>query len=116
MAESTDVFTASDSSEDLSPVTEFDYSSIDLDEARKVDTFFTDGCGYKLGPKKSACSSVLSRDLATTVRNNCLQLESSELDLVIFSQLQALRTHPEQPVTCQSSSSSYRYTTFYFHS
>ncbi len=116
MAESTDVFTASDSSEDLSPVTEFDYSSIDLDEARKVDTFFTDGCGCKLGPKKSACSSVLSRDLATTVRNNCLQLESSELDLVIFSQLQALRTHPEQPVTCQSSSSSYRYTTFYFHS
>ena len=115
MAGLTAVPSTSDISEDYSPVSEFELSSTDLDEAGKVDTFFSNGCGCKLGPKKTACSSVISRHLATTRRNDCLQLERSELDLVILSQLQALRTHPDQPVQRQSSGLSTQHTTFYFH-
>ena len=115
MAGLTAVPSTSDISEDYSPVSEFELSSTDLDEAGKVDTFFSNGCGCKLGPKKTACSSVISRHLATTTRNDCLQLERSELDVVILSQLQALRTHPDQPVQRQSSGLSTQHTTFYFH-
>ncbi|SMN01906.1 hypothetical protein SPONL_198 [uncultured Candidatus Thioglobus sp.] len=96
-----------------SPVIELELSSSDLTEAEKVNTFFSNGCACKLGPKGANCSSVLSRNLAVTTRNNCLQLERNELDLVILSQIQALRTHPDQPTGERRSSGLHM--SFFFH-
>ena len=92
-------------------------SDIDANEAEKVDLFFSSGCGCKLGPKGSSCSSLLTKDLALLSRNNCQQLDEVELDMVVLSQLQALRTHPDQPLPerRQSAKSAHQHTTFYFH-
>ena len=57
-----------------------------------------------MGPKQSPCSSYMSKDLAVCARNDSLQLQSDELDLVILAQLQALRTHPQQSVLDRRSS------------
>lgn len=113
MAEVQPAPTTTVTSDDSPPLSEFELSSSDLDEAERVDTFFSKNCGCKLGSRNSTCSSVLCRDLAVTTRNNCLQLERSELDLVVLSQLQAFRTHPDQSVSERRSS--HRYTTFHFH-
>ena len=40
----------------------------------------------------------INKDLALLSRNNCQQLDEVELDIVVLSQLQALRTHPDQPL------------------
>ena len=77
---------------------QLDLSDLDASEAEKVSSFFSSGCGCKLGPKGSSCSSIITRDLAVLCRNNCQQLDDSELDMVVLSQLQALRTHPDQPL------------------
>ena len=60
-----------------------DLSDIDTSEVEKVSMFIDKGCGCKLGPKNSPCSSVIARELAVQCRNNCQQLESSELDMVV---------------------------------
>ena len=95
-----------------------DLSDIDTSEVEKVSLFFDKGFGCKLGPKNSSCSSVIARDLAVQCRNNCQQLESSELDIIVMSQLQALRTHPDQPLhesRHSGDTSTQRHTFFYFH-
>ena len=72
-----------------------------------------------MGPKLSPCSSYMSKDLAVCARNDCLQLQSDELDLVILAQVQALRTHPQHFVLdCRSSINSptvRQHSTFYYH-
>ena len=97
----------------------FDLSDLDASEAEKVCSFFSVGCGCKLGPKSTCCSSLITKDLAVLHRNNCQQLDDHQLDMVVLSQLQALRTHPDQPLpeSRQSSDSSsiHRHTTFSFH-
>lgn len=94
---------------------EFDLSISDQGEAERVEEFFSETCGCKLGPKSTPCSSLLCRELLVTRRNDCIQLESSELDLVILAQLQALRAHSDQPLTEHLSSTPHRsYTVFYF--
>ena len=52
--------------------------------------------------------------LAVTTRNDCLQLEKSELDLIL-SQLQAFCSHPDQPVSVYSLSKLQRHRVFNFH-
>ena len=73
-------------------------SDLDANKAGNVDSFFLFGCGCKLGPKSTSCSSHINKDLALLSRNNCQQLDEVELDIVVLSQLQALRTHPDQPL------------------
>ena len=76
----------------------FELSDLDANEAENVDSFFLFGCGRKVGPKGTSCSSHINKDLALLSRNNCQQLDEVELDIVVLSQLQALRTHPDQPL------------------
>ena len=49
---------------------QLDLSDLDASEAEKVSSFFSSGCGCKLGPKGSSCSSIITRDLAVLCRNN----------------------------------------------
>ena len=46
----------------------------DKEEDDAIAKFVAETCGCTLGPKKSPCSSQLSRDTITLARNNCLQL------------------------------------------
>ena len=59
----------------------------DKEEDNAIDIFITETCGCTLGPKKSPCSSQLSRDTITLTCNNCLQLTRNDADLVIMAQL-----------------------------
>ena len=59
----------------------------DKEEDAVIDIFITETCGCTLGPKKSPCSSQLSRDTITLTCNNCPQLTRNDADLVIMAQL-----------------------------
>ena len=55
----------------------------------KLKKFLQDGCGCTLGPKDGPCSQQFSEDTAMFNLNNCLELSSAELDLVILASIQA---------------------------
>lgn len=60
------------------------------DEAvQKVMKFMSDGCGCALGAKGGPCSKQFSNDTVLFNLNNCLELSSGELDLVILASIQA---------------------------
>ena len=53
-------------------------------ERAKVQAFYSETCKCKMGVGEMACSATLSLDDATECRNNCSELSSAELDLVIL--------------------------------
>lgn len=55
----------------------------------KLKKFLQDGCGCTLGPKDGPCSQQFSEDIAMFNLNNCLELSTAELDLVILASIQA---------------------------
>ena len=67
------------------------------------DTFLLDGCGCKFGPKGTQCCAFLDRSVISKCREDCVQLESSELDLVVLSCIQSNVCLPDQQTTCFTS-------------
>ena len=55
----------------------------------KLKKFLQDGCGCTLGPKNGPCCRQFSEETALFNLNNCLELSSLELDLVILTSIQA---------------------------
>ena len=55
----------------------------------KLKKFLQDGCGCTLGPKDGPFSQQFSEDTTMFNLNNCLELSSAELDLVILASIQA---------------------------
>ena len=53
-------------------------------ERSKVQAFYSETCKCKMGVGEMACSATLSLDDITDCRNNCSELSSAELDLVIL--------------------------------
>ena len=60
----------------------------------KVKKFMLDGCGCALGEKGGPCSQQFSEGAVLFNLNNCQELSSDELDLVILANIQA-STHSE---------------------
>ena len=58
----------------------------------KVTKFLQDGCRCALGEKGGMCSAQFSEETVLFNLNNCLELTSGELDLVIIANIQAF-TH-----------------------
>ena len=58
----------------------------DKEEDDDIVKFIAETCGCTVGPKKSPCSSLLSRDTITVTRSNCLQLTQSDADVVMMAQ------------------------------
>lgn len=56
---------------------------------QKVAKFMSDGCACALGAKGGPCSKQFSNDTVLFNLNNCLELSSGELDLVILASMQA---------------------------
>lgn len=55
----------------------------------KCTKFLQDGCGCALGGKASSCSAEFMKETVLANLNNCLELTSGELDLVILANIQA---------------------------
>ena len=58
-------------------------------ERDKVQHFYTETCKCKLGWIEKACSTTLTQDDFIESRNNCYELSSTELDLVILEIIQS---------------------------
>lgn len=61
----------------------------DLSEKAKVKTFWENTCKCKLAEGDKPCSTTLSLDDFYDSRNNCNELSSAELDLVILGAIQS---------------------------
>ena len=61
----------------------------ELSEKEKIEKFIADTCKCKLAEQGAACSTILSRDDFYDSRNNCQELSSAELDLVILGVIQS---------------------------
>jgi len=55
----------------------------------KLNSFLSNGCGCRDGPKGKSCSFQCSEETITFNLNNVLELSSAELDLVILANIQA---------------------------
>ena len=53
----------------------------------KVREFLKDGCKCSRGPKDGPCSSQFSEEAVMANLNNCLELSTRELDLVILANI-----------------------------
>lgn len=60
----------------------------DLSEKAKVTAFATNTCRCRFGKGEKPCSESLSMDEYVESRNNCHELTSTELDLVILGGIQ----------------------------
>ena len=63
---------------------EFEFSEVDKSERVKVEAFLSQGCGCTHGDQGKPCSTTIKTEEIIDCRNNCFELSSSELDLVIL--------------------------------
>ena len=68
---------------------EHNYEERDDNLPEKLTRFLNDGCGCTLGPKKGSCSGQFLQETILFNLNNCLELSSLELDLVILMSIHA---------------------------
>ena len=61
------------------------------DLVEKTKKFLRDGCGCSHGAKDGPCSKELQEETVLFNLNNCLELTTAELDLVVLANIQALR-------------------------
>lgn len=54
-----------------------------------VKRFLQEGCGCARGPNGGPCSGYFSEETVMSNLNNCLELSSAELNLVILANIQA---------------------------
>lgn len=87
--------------EDSGMVVSLDQSSEDLAEESDLSQFVSTTCDCELGPKKTPCSSFITRATYLDCRR-CMELGHDELDLVVLAQVQAHRTVPGQKTVQKS--------------
>ena len=59
------------------------------DLVEKTEKFLRDGCGCSHGAKGGPCSKELQEETVLFNLNNCLELTTAELDLVVLANIQA---------------------------
>ena len=79
----------SESEDDGETRTCVDFADADLSEKAKVEKFISDTCNCKIGDGGQACSTTISLDDIHVSRNNCHELSSTELDLVVLRAIQS---------------------------
>lgn len=95
---------SSDDSEDLEDTGEdvnFDVREVHISEKVNVERFYEETCKCKLAADEKPCSKTLTLDDFVHCRNNCSELSSTELDLVILGAIQC-------SLNCHESSTSGR--------
>ena len=94
-----------------------DASEEDRKDKEAIDDFVKRTCLCKGGPQKKPCSTQFSTEVIQQYRENCQELTTSQLDLVIMAQLSACRTHKNCiPSSYKGNVSSFRpHSSFLFH-
>ena len=80
---------SSDSETDQESDIEFEFSEFDMSERSKAEAFVGKPCGCTHGDKGTSCSSTIRLEDIINCRNNCAELSSTELDLVILGMIQS---------------------------
>ena len=78
-----------DNSVDFKEDEDVELMDVHISEQAKVQKFFAEICNCKLGPDDNTCSLTLMLDDIADSRNNCRELTSTELDLVILGTIQS---------------------------
>ena len=68
---------------------EVDLTEFDLLEKGRVQKFYREACKCKSAENEKACSSILTLEDFVESRNNCRELTSTELDLVMLGTIQS---------------------------
>ena len=107
---------SSESEDDGETGTCIDSANTDLSEKAKVEKFISDTCNCKFGEGGQACSTTISLDDIHVSRNNCHELSSAELDLVVLGAIQSSLNCGEASESGRSEKKRERTRmTFYFH-
>ena len=107
---------SSESDDDGENCTCIDFADTDLSEKAKVEKFISDTCNCKFGEGGQACSTTISLDDVHVSRNNCHELSSTELDLVVLGAIQSSLNCGEVSESGRSEKKRERTRmTFYFH-
>ena len=89
---------------------------LDLSEKAKVTAFASNTCNCKFGESEKLCSASLSLDEFVESRNNCHELTSTELDLVILGTIQSSLDCNEVSVSSRSHKHHQQtHMAFYYH-
>ena len=67
-----------------------EHSENETQMSARVRKFLQDGCKCSCGPRDGPCSSQFTEEMVMSNLNNCLELSSSEVDLVILANIQAV--------------------------
>ena len=89
---------SSDSCDDLYDMQDldFDFLEIHTSEKMRVEKFYEETCQCKLAADEKPCSTTLKIDDFVDRRNNCSELSSTELDLVILGAIQCCELSQNQ--------------------
>lgn len=82
-----DFYSSDESDEEIDSDVDLDFSECDSSEGSKVQAFVTKTCGCAHGYKGSPYSSTIQVEDIVDCRNNCAELSSAELDLVILGMI-----------------------------
>ena len=82
-----DFYSSNESDQEIDSDVDFHFSERDTSERSKVQAFVTKTCGRAHGYKGSPCSSTIQVEDIVDCRNNCAELSSTELDLVILGMI-----------------------------
>ena len=62
----------------------FEFSEAEITERSKVEAFVRETCGCKLTEQEKPCSSAIPKEEFIDCRKNCMELSSTELDMVLL--------------------------------
>ena len=82
-----DFYSSDESDQEIDSDVDFHFSERDTSERSKVQAFVTKTCGRAHGYKGSPCCSTIQVEDIVDCRNNCAELSSTELDLVILGMI-----------------------------
>ena len=82
-----DFYSSDESDQEIDSDVDFHFSEHDTSERSNVQAFVTKTCGRAHGYKGSPCSSTSQVEDIVDCRNNCAELSSTELDLVILGMI-----------------------------
>ena len=82
-----DFYSSDESDQEIDSDVDFHFSEHDTSEQSNVQAFVTKTCGRAHGYKGSPCSSTIQVEDIVDCRNNCAELSSTELDLVILGMI-----------------------------
>ena len=87
---------------------------IDVEERRKVDDFFEQGCGCKLFDGRQCCYA-FSREHICSIRDQCSSLDRSALNNILFGHMATVRSSEKAESRGHLTKEREKIASFFFH-